>query len=522
MKMVKSLILGSAAGLVAMSGAQAADLPVKAKAVEYVRICSLYGAGFFYIPGTDTCIKLGGYLRVETAFNGSVYNGAYSTQLGAQNRLSNYYTARSRQDLTVDTRTATEYGVVRTFFDATFSWTSGSYAGNAASLGSTLYSGAAPVGNPSDGGIAGGSVGVYHAFIQFAGFTMGKTLSPFDSPWQNYPGNNFDGLVGGAGDVTAVNQLTYTAQFGNGVSGTVALVDPTAYHQSNLFNLGAVAVGGGANNVNTAFTGAAYGFNDFGGTRAPDIQGVLKVDQAWGIVQLSAAAHNNHAAYYSSANAAISGTEFAGAPSDKWGWAVQGAVQFKNLMTGPGDTINFQAVYTDGATRYNFQSLAPQSFAMFGGSGIPGVYQSVGLAAAADGVFVAGSGIDTVKTWGLRGAFNHNWDPYWNTALYGAYAALQYGDAGKLFICGGLAVTQRGILNCNPDFNVAQIGVITRWTPVKNLTFSVDTTYTRLDQKFDGVLNIAAPQIAVAKPAALYQLKDQNTVSVLARAQRNF
>ena len=65
MKMVKSLILGSAAGLLAMSGAQAADLPVKAKAVEYVRICSLYGAGFFYIPGTDTCIKLGGYLRAD-------------------------------------------------------------------------------------------------------------------------------------------------------------------------------------------------------------------------------------------------------------------------------------------------------------------------------------------------------------------------------------------------------------------------------------------------------------------------
>ena len=75
MKMVKSLILGSAAGLIAMSGAQAADLPVKAKAVEYVRICSLYGAGFFYIPGTDTCIKLGGYLRVDTTFNGNIYGG---------------------------------------------------------------------------------------------------------------------------------------------------------------------------------------------------------------------------------------------------------------------------------------------------------------------------------------------------------------------------------------------------------------------------------------------------------------
>src|ERR1700682_6788422 len=61
MKMVKSLILGSAAGLFAMGGAQAADLPVKAKAVEYVRICSLYGVGFFYMPCNHTCIKVGGY-----------------------------------------------------------------------------------------------------------------------------------------------------------------------------------------------------------------------------------------------------------------------------------------------------------------------------------------------------------------------------------------------------------------------------------------------------------------------------
>ena len=121
MKMVKSLILGSAAGLVAMSGAQAADLPVKAKAVEYVRICSLYGAGFFYIPGTDTCIKLGGYLRVDTTFNGSIYNQpAWSADLGQHNRYTDYFGARSRMALTVDTRTATEYGVVRTFGQADF------------------------------------------------------------------------------------------------------------------------------------------------------------------------------------------------------------------------------------------------------------------------------------------------------------------------------------------------------------------------------------------------------------------
>ncbi len=121
MKMVKSLILGSATALVAMSGAQAADLPVKAKAVEYVRICSLYGAGFYYIPGTDTCIKIGGYLRVDTTFNGSIYDQpAWSGDLGQGNRYRDYFASRSRFALTVDTRTATEYGVVRTFAQGDF------------------------------------------------------------------------------------------------------------------------------------------------------------------------------------------------------------------------------------------------------------------------------------------------------------------------------------------------------------------------------------------------------------------
>lgn len=142
MKMVKSLVLGSAAALVAMGGAQAADLPVKAKAVEYVKVCSLYGAGFWYIPGTDTCIKIGGYLRVDMVVNSnSDDSGNMSGAGGANNRFTNGYTWRSREDLNIDTRTATEYGVLRTFWDATFSWTTDTYAGNG--TGGTVYS---PVG----------------------------------------------------------------------------------------------------------------------------------------------------------------------------------------------------------------------------------------------------------------------------------------------------------------------------------------------------------------------------------------
>ena len=121
MRSTRSIILGSAASLLALGGAQAADLPVKAKAVEYVRICSLYGAGFFFIPGTDTCIKIGGYLRADITFNGGAHGGpAWNSDLGQQNRYRDYFVSRSRMALTVDTRTATEYGVVRTFGQGNF------------------------------------------------------------------------------------------------------------------------------------------------------------------------------------------------------------------------------------------------------------------------------------------------------------------------------------------------------------------------------------------------------------------
>ncbi|SPP93074.1 porin [Bradyrhizobium vignae] len=496
MNVMKSIWLGSAAGLIAVSGAQAADLPVKAKAVEYVKVCSLYGAGFYYVPGTDTCIKLGGYLRAETAlWTNSNYGGAYNGVAGAQNRLSNHYQMRSRADLNIDTRTATEYGVVRTYFDGVFTWTTGGVSGSSPST----YSGDA---------LYGGSLGVYYAFIQFAGFTMGRAVSQFDAPWTNYPGNNFDGLVGGSSTITGVSQFTYTADFGQGITASFSAQDPTLNYQSNMWNTaGATAAG---------VVAGTYGTNDFGGTAVPDFVGAVRVDQAWGMFQASFASHDNHAAYYGA-------TEVTGHPQDKWGWAGQVALSIKNIPTGPGDVLNVQAVYTDGATRYNFQSLVPSTFAMYGGTGLPGAYQSIGFAGVADTVFAPGTSQSSVKTWGMRGAYTHNWNPYWNTALYGAYAQVNYGATGSALVCAGIAAA--GVLTpgstCNPNFNIGQLGLITRWTPVKNLTFSADVTYTMLDQKFSG--SVAAPVVgSVAKPAALYELKNQDTVSMLLRAQRNW
>jgi hypothetical protein len=391
-------------------------------------------------------------------------------------------------DLTVDTRTATEYGVVRTFADLVFSWDTTSVTGS----------------NPSAFSTGAASLGLYHAFIQFAGFTFGRTVSIFDTPWQSYPAGGPDTIPGGSNNVTGVNQVAYTAQFGQGMSASIALQDPTQYDQSNVFNLsGATAA--------TMVTGL-YGTNDLGGTRAPDIIGQFRLDQAWGLFQLSAVAHNNHAAYFGA-------TEDTGHPGDKWGFAVQGALSIKNIPTGPGDSINLQGVYTDGATRYNFQSLFPQAFALYGGSG--SVYQSIGIAGLADATFATGTGLETVKTWGFRGGFTHNWDPYWSTSIYGAYAQLKYGDAAKVTICTNARALLALTGNCNPDFNIAVIGANIVWTPVKNLAFTADVNWTQLDQKFSGT--IASPgTAAVAKPAALYEMKDQNAVNVLLRAQRNF
>ena len=69
MKLGKSLLLGSAAALAATVGAQAADLPMRKSApVDYVRVCDWTGAGYFYIPGSDTCMNIGGLVRAEYAY----------------------------------------------------------------------------------------------------------------------------------------------------------------------------------------------------------------------------------------------------------------------------------------------------------------------------------------------------------------------------------------------------------------------------------------------------------------------
>ena len=527
MRLAKNFILGSAAGLLAIGGAQAADLPVKAKAVEYVRICSLYGAGFFYIPGTDTCIKLGGYLRVDTTFNGGIHGTpAWSGDIGQQNRYANYFASRSRMALTIDTRTATEYGVVRTFgqTDLQFSTLGGSTLNPASVSQSSPVGGVQLLDTPG-----GGYAAIEYLFIQFAGFTFGKSSSAYSTPWNGFPGNISSNLLGGNNTDTGTNNIQYTAQFGNGVSGSIGLDDPTVWNRTVVANLSLPL---------SATLGAA---NAYAGTHAPDIVGNIRIDQAWGLFQLSAAAHEVSGSYNVLSGAAVPAgatglagaaptalSEISGHPDTKWGGAVMAALNIKNIPTGPGDDIKMDVSYTKGDTKNVIAtSSTSPSFAMFGSSGV--AYQSVGFGLTSDAVYrpVAAGGdgsLHLTEAYGIRGAFNHNWDPYWSSSLFGSYSAVRYDGTAKNDICANYVTAGKAVggaiaFSCNPDFNVSQLGVVTRWTPVKNLTFSAEVQWFHLDQKFAGVATLGptAPQ-----PSAVYEFKDQDTFLLQVRAQRNF
>jgi len=110
MRRIQNVLLAGAACLLTVATAQAADLPLKAKPIQYVKVCSLYGAGFYFIPGTDICLKVGGYLRAEADVNAggtltsAVGPGSVNNRDNINNRESSSFVQRSRSLWTLDTR----------------------------------------------------------------------------------------------------------------------------------------------------------------------------------------------------------------------------------------------------------------------------------------------------------------------------------------------------------------------------------------------------------------------------------
>src|SRR6516225_8006375 len=277
MKMVKSLLLlRSAAGLVAVSAGQAADLPVKAKPVEYVKVCSLYGAGFYYMPGTDICLKIGGYARAETTYDSNGNFAAGPTSGEVNNRATNNFVMRARAYITADAREQTAWGTARAYVAVGVATTD---------TGATV--------TPS-------ILGFNRAFIQWAGITAGITQSFYDFyssaavGYRAYFPTSDTGTQGWW-------VWAYTAQLGNGLSASISaeqrrMSQIIGFVGPNVAGL-PVFVNGNLGTASLVAGTTTIGLG-YGGLQVPDIVGNIRLDQTWGSAQIMGAAHQVNANYY--------------------------------------------------------------------------------------------------------------------------------------------------------------------------------------------------------------------------------
>jgi len=466
MKMVKSLLLGSAAGLVAIAGAQAADLPVKAKPAQYVKICSLYGAGFYYIPGTDTCIKIGGYVRAEWNYQaGGSFNPvrSYNFDDPARDRT----TERVRAGITVDVRSQTAYGTLRAYATILPTDTNDQAAAGA--------NGGSPYNNPG--------VFMPAAFIQFAGFTFGKTASFFDFDLQPY--SNQTNIWGSNQGGNGQQVFAYTAQFGNGFSASLSLEDPTSRRS-------AIADGTWVPGAYPTWVSPAGG-SGYAGRRWPDVVANLRIDQAWGSAQIMGALHDTYASVAANNS------------SSELGWAVGGGLRLNVPSLGKGDYFLAQIAYAEGAQNYIGSN--------FGNGGVGGMNLRDGPVAAPtntaiglvlDAVQLPGAAADLSlgKGWSVTAGYEHVWNPMWKTSIYGAYGEMWYSAAA------GAALVGAGV---DTDWSLWQIGSRTVWTPVANLDLSVEVLYTNLNNSSFDNLTVGTNGF-----------NGRDYVSAIFRAQRNF
>ena len=489
MKLAKSLLLSSAVGLTAVASAQAADLPFrKAAPVEYVRVCDFTGAGYFYIPGTDTCLKVGGFVRAEYAYLspqtayfptlGSISPGnatagtvvAGGTRIPSQLRDVSGFFARGR--IEADARTQTAYGTLRTFVRFEITKANGVYQGSSTSQQSYVN------GN-------GGAANVDKAFIQFAGFTAGRVQSFFDFYADNY---NFEGI---ANSDQSTQVFAYTATFGGGFSATIAAEDPTIRRDGI----------GNAEFFNPASGSTTVADLGYGSVRIPDFVGVVRLDQAWGAAQISAAYHEV---------ATISPTNLAQAQS-RDGFAVQGGLQIKLPMLAAGDDIWLQGAYQQGAYLYQDSARTMNSGV---NSLFLGGFQHIDHDAYA---FVNPNGslsVSLSEGFSVAGALHHYFTPNFSDVLFGSYEEVSYGGRAKNtdWRLGGIG-----------DASEYRIGNQFIWTPVNNLSVGIEAVYAHLDQDIAGTRGNSAQAIdARAAFNALRVRQNPDSFEGRVRVERDF
>ena len=500
MKMVKSLLLGSAAGLVAVSAGQAADLPVKAKPVEYVRVCSLYGAGFYYMPGTDMCIKIGGYMRAEAAWgnnNGSLTNGPFTGQ--TDNRDTSNFVTRSRAYITADAREQTAFGTARGYVAI-------GLANNQTGFGQGYN-----------------TFNANRAFIQWAGFTAGITASFYD--FYNNAATAYRTYWFSSDTADGGEWLWgYTWQLGNGISFTVAAEDRRNTQIIGGFSFiagvggavtGATIVaasnGCGTNVANCSGTAILNGASTvanlgYGGYQAPDVVANIRFDQTWGSGQVMGAWHLLNAEYFNPTFGGDPGGRWTGHPGNESGWAVGAGLRLNLPMITQGDYFQSQVNYTQGALRYIWGGGTPTNLERLTSNNATfGIFS--------DCVFGSGngnanSGTPTTKCelttgWNVNAAYEHYWTPAWHQSFVGMFGEVKYNAQANNILCGlesntatvtglGQGGSQAQLVNgagslpianagCNNNFKLWGASSRLQWDVTKSFYLGVELVYEHME-----------------------------------------
>jgi hypothetical protein len=420
--------LSALALLATTSLAGAVDLPSgKAQPsapANYVKICTAYGEGFFYIPGTDTCIRLGGMLRYDQAYvpateSNKITAGAKAVS-AAKDGLNTYGTdLRARVDL--DTRTATDYGTVRTFMQLRMSRASGTLAETGQPTSATQSaSTTTPI--------------IENAYVQFAGITAGAARDNFA-----FMPNAVYGAQHWASFIINPKQVAYTAVLGGGLSATVAIQDAadTAVAPVDAIN-------------------ASTTYYQIAAPSTAQLNGKIEWDQSWGSVAAMGATRK------------AQGQDSTGATYDqsKQVWAAGGGVKINMPFIAPGDAFWLTGAYADGMTEYT---------TAYGSNKIANFKRDLGgFITNQPSVVYYSTGMESVKSWNVAALAQHYWAPQWRSNFFGSYGQLTAPETAKAKVWDG-----KGGFG---DAKVWSVGSNLAWLPVKDFEIGVEGIYSNMKQ----------------------------------------
>ena len=401
--------------LASVDRAHAADLGVRKPApLDYLKVCTAYGEGFFYVPGSSSCLKLGGRLRAEFF---------YSSRFTSENDITGF---AALGQIAFDARTATSYGDLRTVVRVQLANVSGAGFG-AQPVPYALLGNATTATGADFVNRAYTSVSLDAAFIQFAGFTAGRTQSFFE-----FYANDLSWYGVSGSDHGPTNLFAYTATFGD-FSATLSIEDPVQRRQIVLGNAGL---------VQPPLKPSTTEYSYYGGARMPDIVANLRVEQGWGSAQISGAVHE---VIYSQIVGATN--PFYGAD---YGYAVNAGVKVNLPFITEGDTVTFQGTYGKGATNYAVGGYCGQG-------SVNSCTTNVTFIPTTDAVVTLAGGARLTEAFGLVGAYLHSWSPTIRQGIFGSYSQVNYDSSLNLY-----------------NSEITTIGSNLIWSPVKDLDIGAE------------------------------------------------